>query len=230
MPWFILTDPKAKGAARCCVPPWLSPLSPVGRCAWKTSVPGARSPASWLSISRLLRPPAMISGAVVEGAAPGARTLFFKPRGLFPGNYRFDIGTAGSTSLVFQTILVPLSFAEAPSNVMITGGTHVSWSPSFHFLQRHFRPFLKSIGFNFDLVLAGAGYYPQGGGCVKATIHPARKYRSPGIGWGAGNCSGSVVCPAPPTFPGILFKDRHPGFATGWRQRDMKRLIWKRAR
>ena len=135
---------------------------------------GRKKPGLMAQHLKAVEAAAMISGAVVEGAAPGAKTLFFKPRGLFPGNYRFDIGTAGSTSLVFQTILVPLSFAEAPSNVMITGGTHVSWSPSFHFLQGHFSPFLKRIGFNFDLVLAGAGYYPQGGGCVKATINPAR--------------------------------------------------------
>ena len=117
---------------------------------------------------------AAISGARVEGAVFGGTTLVFEPSGIFPGNYRFDIGTAGSTSLVLQTIMLPLSFAETSSSILVTGGTHVPWSPSFHFMQKHLCLFLKKIGFNLELELTGAGYYPQGGGCVKASITPAR--------------------------------------------------------
>jgi len=117
---------------------------------------------------------AAISKAVVAGAAPSARTLVFEPQGIFPGNFRFDIGTAGSTSLVLQTILVPLSFAGTSSCIVVTGGTHVPWSPSFHYLARHLNPFLRQIGFDMDLHLERAGYYPQGGGCVRAVVRPAR--------------------------------------------------------
>ncbi len=115
-----------------------------------------------------------ISGARVKGAVFGGTTLVFEPQGILPGRYRFDIGTAGSTSLVLQAILIPLSFAAASSNVIVTGGTHVSWSPSFHYLERHLNLFLKKIGFDLDLEHVAAGYYPRGGGCVKATIRPAR--------------------------------------------------------
>jgi RNA 3'-terminal phosphate cyclase (ATP) len=137
---------------------------------------GRKKPGLMAQHLKAVEAAAAISGAVVEGARLGARTLFFEPQGLFPGNYRFNIGTAGSTSLVLQTILIPLSFAEAPSSVIVTGGTHVPWSPSFHYMERHLNPFLKMIGFNLDLKLEGAGYYPRGGGCIRAVVRPARDF------------------------------------------------------
>jgi RNA 3'-terminal phosphate cyclase (ATP) len=117
---------------------------------------------------------AAISGAKVQGAVFSGKTLVFEPQGIFPGRYRFDIGTAGSTSLVLQTILVPLSFAETSSSVIVTGGTHVPWSPTFHYLKSHFLQFLRKAGFDLDLELEGAGYYPRGGGRVRAIVWPAR--------------------------------------------------------
>jgi RNA 3'-terminal phosphate cyclase (ATP) len=118
---------------------------------------------------------AAISGARVEGAKLGSGSLHFEPQEIRPGAYSFDIGTAGSTSLVLQTILLPLAFASEPSTVAITGGTHVPWSPSFHYLDRQWAPHLRRIGFDSRLELEQAGFYPRGGGRVKATISPSSR-------------------------------------------------------
>ena len=116
---------------------------------------------------------AAISQAEIIGAEVGSQFLKFHPGNLRPGNYRFDIKTAGSTSLVLQTILIPLSLADGSSSITLTGGTHVPWSPSFHYLALHWLPFIQQMGGRIRLTLENAGYYPQGGGKVEALIRPA---------------------------------------------------------
>jgi RNA 3'-terminal phosphate cyclase (ATP) len=120
-----------------------------------------------------VRAAAAISSARVEGAQAGSRRLTFEPRGLLPGAYRFDIGTAGATSLVLQTLLLPLSFADQPSQLEIVGGSHVPWSPSYHYLAWQWLPMLERIGYRARLGLPEAGYYPRGGGRLRGTISPA---------------------------------------------------------
>ncbi len=117
---------------------------------------------------------AAICGAHVEGACLGSQSLLFEPGKVAPGDFRFDIGTAGSTSLVLQTLLPPLALAGAASRVEVRGGTHVRWSPCFDYLQLQWLPFLRKIGFDADLVMERAGFYPAGGGIVRAAIRPAR--------------------------------------------------------
>src|SRR5206468_7702465 len=87
-----------------------------------------------------------ISGAKVEGAALGSRTLTFSPAGIRAGEYRFAVGTAGSGTLVFQTILPALMTAPAPSRIIIEGGTHNPAAPPFDFLERTFLPLLERMG------------------------------------------------------------------------------------
>jgi len=116
---------------------------------------------------------AEIGKATSEGARLGSRSLIFTPTGLFPGDFHFDIGTAGSTSLVLQTILPTLSLATATSTVHLIGGTHVPWSPCFHFLEMHWLHYMREIGFDISLQLDSAGFYPRGGGHVLATVRPA---------------------------------------------------------
>lgn len=111
--------------------------------------------------------------ARVEGARLGSQSLLFEPSGVRCGEFHFDIGTAGSTSLVLQTILPPLSFANASSTITLIGGTHVPWSPCFHFLELHWLHYMSRIGFNIHLELEVAGFYPRGGGRVRATVQPA---------------------------------------------------------
>ena len=113
---------------------------------------------------------ARISHATLEGARVGSEELTFAPGLIAPGRYHFDIGTAGATSLVLQTVLLPLALAGAPSQLTITGGTHVPWSPNFHYLDWHWRRMLERIGVSFALTLVRAGFYPEGGGEVTASI------------------------------------------------------------
>ena len=116
---------------------------------------------------------ARISTARVEGAAPGSRELAFAPGTIIPGEYKFDIGTAGSVALLFQTLLLPLSLAGKTSTLSLVGGTHVPWSPCYHYLEMPWLELMRRIGFKCSLELARAGYYPRGGGELRADIRPA---------------------------------------------------------
>lgn len=113
-----------------------------------------------------------IGDAIVEGDVLGEKTLSFTPRDLRPGNHRFDIGSAGSATLVLQTILPALLHAGAPSTVTLEGGTHNPFSPPFHFLRDAYAPLLARMGVRLGLALERAGFYPAGGGLMRATIHP----------------------------------------------------------
>jgi RNA 3'-terminal phosphate cyclase (ATP) len=170
---------------------------------------------------------AAISSATVTGAALDSQELIFAPADVRAGDYRFDIGTAGSTSLVLQTIYLPLALASTagaglltvppseitptagaglpttppseitptagaglplappseitptagaglltvpPSEITLIGGTHVPWSPSFHYLDLQWRPYVERLGLKIGLELELAGFYPQGNGQVQARI------------------------------------------------------------
>lgn len=114
-----------------------------------------------------------VGKAKVEGATFGSRSLIFSPCGITAGQYQFDIGTAGSTSLVLQTIFAPLGLADHTSRITITGGTHVKWSPAYHYLRMNWLPHMHRIGFRGDLTLDLAGFFPQGGGRIRAQIQPS---------------------------------------------------------
>jgi RNA 3'-terminal phosphate cyclase (ATP) len=120
---------------------------------------------------------AAISKARVEGATLNATSITFSPSEIRTGRYKFDIVTAGATTLVLQTIFLPLSFAKSASTVIITGGTHVPWSPCFHYAELHWLPFLRQMGFDAQISLQQAGFYPQGGGRITSTIRPAHAIR-----------------------------------------------------
>jgi RNA 3'-terminal phosphate cyclase (ATP) len=119
---------------------------------------------------------AAVSGATVEGAELSSTGLLFRPAGILSGTFHFDVsekkGSAGSSSLVLQTILLPLSFAEKESTVLVTGGTHVPWSPSFHYLSAVVAPLLSRLGVCAEFDIVSWGWYPVGGGRVKARIKP----------------------------------------------------------
>ena len=113
---------------------------------------------------------ARISHARVEGDRIGSQSLQFEPGVVESGDYHFDIGTAGATSLVLQTVMLPLALASAPSQLTVTGGTHVPWSPCFHYLDWHWRAFMLRLGMHCDLDMVMAGFYPQGGGAVHTML------------------------------------------------------------
>jgi RNA 3'-terminal phosphate cyclase (ATP) len=120
-----------------------------------------------------VRAAAQISQAQVTGDFVNSQTLTFAPGEVRPGAYRCDIGTAGATGLVLQTVWLPLALAGGPSEITVTGGTHVPWSPCYHYLEWQWLPFMRRIGLVGELKLDLAGFYPQGGGIVQARIEPA---------------------------------------------------------
>ncbi len=114
---------------------------------------------------------AMVGGAEVEGARLGASTLLFQPGQVRPGDYHLDIGTAGATSLVLQTVFLPLALAAGESSLTLEGGTHVPWSPCYHYLAWQWLPWMARLGLQAELSMDRPGFYPEGGGRVRARIH-----------------------------------------------------------
>lgn len=121
-----------------------------------------------------------VSSASVTGAEVGSGAIAFTPGEINPGKYRFEIGTAGSVSLVLQTIFLPLALLDAfkePSNIHILGGTHVPWSPCFHYLKLQWLAYIKKLGLSAGLEMTRAGFYPRGGGEIIVDIQPAGEIR-----------------------------------------------------
>jgi RNA 3'-terminal phosphate cyclase (ATP) len=117
---------------------------------------------------------AAVSGARVEGAELGSQTLRFEPGSVRAGDYSFKVGSAGSCTLVLQTVLPALMLADAPSRLSLSGGTHNPMAPPFHFLQRCFVPLLQKLGVGLGLELRRHGFFPAGGGEILATLEPAQ--------------------------------------------------------
>ena len=116
-----------------------------------------------------------VGEAEAEGATLGSQTLVFRPRAVKPGDYRFAIGTAGSTGLVIQTVLPALLIASGPSTLTLEGGTHNPAAPPFDFLERAFLPLVASMGPRVSAVLNCPGFYPAGGGRCTVSILPAAR-------------------------------------------------------
>jgi RNA 3'-terminal phosphate cyclase (ATP) len=119
-----------------------------------------------------VRAVAMSCQAQVHGAFDGSPDLRFQPGPVSAGTFDFDIGTAGATTLVLQTVLPALASASETSRLEITGGTHVPLSPSFHFLARHWAPVVERLGLRPGLSLERAGFAPRGEGRVRAEVAP----------------------------------------------------------
>ncbi len=117
---------------------------------------------------------AELCGAVVEGAALGARELTFRPAAYEPRDLDLDIGTAGSSALVLQTLHLPIALrAEQAVRLSLTGGTFNEKAPSYPFLAKTWCRHLASLGMPLALAMPKAGFYPRGGGRLEAWIEPA---------------------------------------------------------
>ena len=114
-----------------------------------------------------------ISDAAVTGAHLGSMAFSFAPNTIESGDYHFDIGSAGSTTLVLQTLL-PASTDNSfdQSTVTIKGGTHNPLAPTVDFLTQAFVPTLAKLGMQVDIECQQAGFAPIGGGEIIATIKP----------------------------------------------------------
>jgi RNA 3'-terminal phosphate cyclase (ATP) len=113
-----------------------------------------------------------ICDARVEGAALHSSRLVFEPGAPKPGEYLFDVGSAGSTTLVLQTVLPPLMLAHGPSQLRLKGGTHNIFAPPYDYFARVYAPLIGAMGPRLDLTLERYGFYPAGGGEVSVRIQP----------------------------------------------------------
>ena len=118
-----------------------------------------------------------VSGARVTGAELGSSELSFHPGRITGGDYHFAIGSAGSCTLVLQTVVLALLYAQQPSTIRITGGTHNTMAPPVQFLQRTYLPLLARMGAEVDIELVHYGFYPAGGGEVIATVQPCAQLK-----------------------------------------------------
>lgn len=119
-----------------------------------------------------VRAAAAVCGAEVEGDALGSTTLVFVPGPLRGGAFDLDIGSAGSTTLVLQTVLPALLAAPAPSTVRVGGGTHNPAAPPWHAFEHSFLAALRRMGADVRSRLTRYGFVPQGGGAVVLDVAP----------------------------------------------------------
>jgi RNA 3'-terminal phosphate cyclase (ATP) len=122
-----------------------------------------------------LQAAAAVCDARVTGAEVGCAEITFRPGTVKAGDYQFAIGTAGSTTLVLQTVLPALLTASIPSTVRITGGTHNKACPPVDFLQRAYLPLVERMGPTVQLDLVRHGFYPRGGGEILARVTPSAR-------------------------------------------------------
>jgi RNA 3'-terminal phosphate cyclase (ATP) len=181
----------------------------------------ARRPRPGLQPQHLtvVRALAAISDAEVAGDSLHSTELTFSPRTLRGGRYRFDVGaitgSAGSVSLLFQALLLPLALAPDPTNLTLIGGTHVPWSPTVHYLIDVFLPALGRVGIDAHVTLGRWGWYPRGGGEIHARVTPCRGLG--GLDW--------VDRAAAPIITGISAVSRLPlSIAERQRRRALERL------
>lgn len=116
-----------------------------------------------------------VGKAIVEGDEIGSEQLTFTPKTIQAGNYSFAVGTAGSATLVLQTVLPALMLAEGPSEVLVEGGTHNQWAPPYEFLAKAYLPLIRKIGPNVTAGFERYGFYPAGGGRFSVAIEPTSK-------------------------------------------------------
>ncbi|MCB0208853.1 MAG: RNA 3'-phosphate cyclase [Anaerolineae bacterium] len=138
---------------------------------------GRKTPGLAAQHLTAVRAAAALCGALLRGDELGSTELIFEPQyAATPGGYRFDVaearegGSAGAATLVLQTVALPLALTEGNSRVLLKGGTHVPWSPSFHYVQQVYLPMLARCGLQITSELEAWGWYPAGEGRIKVEI------------------------------------------------------------
>lgn len=118
---------------------------------------------------------AALSDARVKGLKLGSETIEFVPKEISHQNLSIDVGTAGSVTLVLQSLMIPAVHTDKELEFEIIGGTDVKWSPTFAFFEAVFCANLEKMGVKIEPKVLRAGYYPKGGGKVMVKVHPFRK-------------------------------------------------------
>jgi RNA 3'-terminal phosphate cyclase (ATP) len=116
---------------------------------------------------------------VVENASVGSKEITYTPRGRFNGGeYSWDIGTAGSTTMMAQTLLPLACFARKSSKFRLEGGLFQDFAPSAYHMKFVLLPLLKRMGVQAELDIIRPGYVPRGGGIIEVRVEPARKLKA----------------------------------------------------
>lgn len=118
---------------------------------------------------------AALAKADVKGLNVGSTDLVFIPKARLSGEFVFNIGTAGSISLVLQSLMPAAAFTSGKVRFTITGGTDVRWSPTIDYIKYVKLPILKKMGYNATLSVSRRGHYPKGGGKVTMEIQPLKR-------------------------------------------------------
>lgn len=118
-----------------------------------------------------------LCSATAIGNCVSSTELKFSPGKLNSENISFDIGTAGSITLVLQSIIMPLMFLNKKNTITITGGTDVKGSMSFDYFKEVVLPQLKKYCSYIDIKLLKRGYYPKGQGVIELTTKPKFKIK-----------------------------------------------------
>lgn len=113
-----------------------------------------------------------ITDAEVKGLKVGSSELEFFPKTPKGGKFFFDAGTAASTSLILQSLIPTMAFSKEPFNVEIHGGTNNPWAPGVDYVQEVLLPTIAKMGFKGSVELIRRGFYPKGGGIVRAAVNP----------------------------------------------------------
>jgi len=138
---------------------------------------GRRRPGLRRQHLTAVRAAAEICGGGLSGDRVGSAELELVPGPVAAGDYRFAVGTAGSTTLVLQTVLPALVTAPGPSTLVLEGGTHNPMAPPFPYLASTFLPLLERMGPAVAATLERPGFYPAGGGRIRIEIEPCERLR-----------------------------------------------------
>jgi RNA 3'-terminal phosphate cyclase (ATP) len=123
---------------------------------------------------------AEITNGKLQNAYVGSNEIFYYPgKEILAKNYTFDIGTAGSTTMLSQTIMPILLFAKRPTSIKIIGGLFQDFAPAAHHLMYVVLPLLKTMNIDISLKIIKPGYVPKGQGIIELNINPVKNYISP---------------------------------------------------
>ena len=125
-----------------------------------------------------LKAVADLCSAETKGLEIGSREIEFNPGKIGSGAFVFDIGTAGSCSLLIQCVAPVAAYADGPVKITVKGGTAVRWSPPMPIVQHVVWEALRAMGFSGAVKTLRDGYYPKGGGLVEGKISPIRGFKS----------------------------------------------------